>query len=122
MADRDTRSRFSDLVAARASRREVLGGLAAFAVSSLGVGAASPAAAAAAPGTGSSLGFASLPLKVSANDAVAGGYQRRVLIRWGDPVLSGAPVFDPARQSAAAQGAQFGFNNDYVAYLPLPRG
>ena len=31
-------------------------------------------------------------------------------------------AFDPMRQTAAAQKKQFGYNNDYMAFLPLPRG
>ena len=44
----------------------------------------------------------------------------RCVIRWGDPVLPGAPAFDPTKQTAAAQKLQFGYNNDYLGYLPMP--
>ncbi|GAA3373462.1 PhoX family protein [Streptomyces sannanensis] len=47
------------------------------------------------------------------------GYAQDVVIRWGDPVLRGAPAFDSENQSAAAQAAQFGYNNDFLALLPL---
>jgi secreted PhoX family phosphatase len=47
------------------------------------------------------------------------GYEQAVVIRWGDPVLPGAPQFDFEHQTAAAQAMQFGFNNDFAALLPL---
>ncbi|MFF5094331.1 MULTISPECIES: PhoX family phosphatase [Actinosynnema] len=47
------------------------------------------------------------------------GYDQSVVIRWGDPVLPGAPKFDFDRQTAAAQAKQFGFNNDFCGLVPL---
>lgn len=47
------------------------------------------------------------------------GYDHSVVIRWGDPVLPGAPEFDLHHQTAARQSQQFGYNNDFVAVLPL---
>ena len=48
------------------------------------------------------------------------GYRQHVVIRWGDPVLAGAPEFDFDNQTAAAQVKQFGFNCDYCTLVPLP--
>lgn len=53
---------------------------------------------------------------------VADDHFTQVLLRWGDPILPGAPQFDSEHQSPAAQLQQFGYNNDFVAFLPLPRG
>jgi hypothetical protein len=44
----------------------------------------------------------------------------QVLIRWGDPVFRDSPSFNPLNQSKLTQEHQFGYNCDYVAYLPLP--
>jgi secreted PhoX family phosphatase len=51
---------------------------------------------------------------------VANGYSDDVVIRWGDPVLPRAPKFNPSNQTARAQGSQFGYNCDYVWFMPLP--
>jgi secreted PhoX family phosphatase len=47
------------------------------------------------------------------------GYDQAVIIGWGDPVVPGAPKFDPYKQSAEAQARQFGYNNDYTMIVPL---
>ncbi len=55
-------------------------------------------------------------------EAVADGYQAITLIRWGDPVEADAPEFDPMNQTAEAQAKQWGYNNDFIGYMPLPAG
>ena len=78
---------------------------------------------AAAQETGpSSLTFKELAHTLDAQQHVAEGYDMQVLIRWGDPVVAGAPAFDPANLTAAAQEKQFGYNNDYLGLYPLPAG
>ncbi|MDY6869806.1 MAG: PhoX family phosphatase [Actinomycetota bacterium] len=50
---------------------------------------------------------------------VPDGYEQAVVISWGDPILPGAPKFDVAKQTGAAQRGQFGFNNDFAGLLPI---
>ncbi len=98
------------------SRRALLKGAAAAAA----LAAASPLLARAA-GPGSRLAFAELeriPMDTPTHH-VAPGYRATPLIAWGDPVEAGAPAFDPKAQTADAQKRQFGFNCDFVGYLPL---
>ncbi|MFF8599376.1 PhoX family protein [Streptomyces sp. NPDC015232] len=50
---------------------------------------------------------------------VPAGYSQNVVIRWGEPILRGAPAFDAEKQTAKAQAGQFGYNNDFLSLLPL---
>ena len=70
----------------------------------------------------STLKFAEIPHAYDANLHVAEGYEAQVLLRWGDKVLADAPEFAPARLTANAQAKQFGYNCDFIGYLPLPAG
>ncbi|MFC0388450.1 PhoX family protein [Muricoccus vinaceus] len=112
------------VVGRRLGRRATLRGLfgasagAAMAARPAGL-AASSAGEAASP---SSLGFRGLPHGSGPDEAVAAGHEIQVVIRWGDPVLPGAPAFDPARLTAEGQAMQFGYNNDYLDFFPLPWG
>ncbi|MGY1720046.1 PhoX family protein [Blastococcus sp. SYSU DS0552] len=47
------------------------------------------------------------------------GYASSVVMRWGDPVLPGAPPFRIDRQTPEAQAKQFGYNCDFIGWLPL---
>ena len=64
------------------------------------------------------------PISLSSEDEikVSQGYSVDVLLRWGDPIIAGAPDFDLQHQTAAAQSVQFGYNCDYVAFLPFGAG
>ena len=66
--------------------------------------------------------FTEIERGVDTHHHVAPGYNADILLRWGDPITANAPVFDPTQQSPASQEMQFGYNNDFVGYLPLPFG
>ena len=110
------------LISRRLGRRDALRGM-------LGAGAVAAATrqiagspAAAQEAGPSSLTFREIAHTLDATQHVPDGYEAQVLIRWGDPVVSDAPAFDPANQTAAAQEKQFGYNNDYIGLHPLPPG
>jgi hypothetical protein len=115
---------FAEVLEARLSRRDALKGLMATTALTagaaiagrLGIGAAEAAAST------TTLTFAELAHGVDENMHVADGYGAEVLIRWGDPMFTDSPEWDPANQTAAAQEKQFGYNADYVGYFPLPMG
>ncbi|MFJ7996855.1 PhoX family protein [Streptomyces sp. NPDC096310] len=50
---------------------------------------------------------------------IPAGHSQNVVIRWGDPILRGAPAFNPDKQTAKAQAGQFGYNNDFLSLLPM---
>jgi uncharacterized protein len=109
-----------EVIGARYGRREVLrGALAATAIAATVSPVALAGAARAAANTTPSFRFEEVPAGSDEHHWVAAGYEADVLIRWGDPVLPGAPAFDPHAQTRAAQARQFGYNNDYLGYLPL---
>jgi len=45
-----------------------------------------------------------------------------LVVSWGDPILPGAPEWEGGRTTAAAQAQQFGDANDFLAFMPLPKG
>jgi secreted PhoX family phosphatase len=104
----------------RAAMRGILGAAGAATLADQLVEAAQPALAQA--NGPSSLTFAEVAHQLGQRDAVAEGYEIQMVLRWGDAVLADAPAFDPARQSAEAQAQQFGYNNDYIDFMPLPQG
>jgi secreted PhoX family phosphatase len=117
-------STMGDIIAERLSRRDLARGV--LAVSAISAVAPSQALAGPwreyfRPNTTPSFRFPELKAGSDETHHVAEGYRAEVLIRWGDKVLGDAPAFDVQNQSAAAQAKQFGYNNDFIGYIPLAR-
>lgn len=109
-----------DVIAARYHRRDILKGALGVAAIAATVSPLALAASQKAHAAVAGFKFKEVAAGVDERHHVAEGYDADILIRWGDAVLPGAPAFDPAQQSAAAQKQQFGYNNDYIGYLPMP--
>lgn len=110
-----------DVINARYGRRDVLRGVLGVSASTALLGSAAlltPHSAAASPKV-SRYNFEELPAGNDETHHVADGYDAQILLRWGDPVTADAPEFDVMNQTAAAQLGQFGYNNDYVGFVPL---
>ena len=100
-----------DLVVERAlSRRGFMGGVLAMGSFAALGGSILPTGACAASDRFS---FEAIPVSTADEVIVPAGYNAEVMVRWGDPLWSGAPEFDPAtRGTAASQESAFGDNTD----------
>jgi secreted PhoX family phosphatase len=111
-----------EIIASRFNRRDLLRGSLAVAAISATVGhralAANeqPAKRASNP---ISFDFKEIEAGVDHTHHVAEGYDAQVLLRWGDPLFPDAPEFDPMKQSPEAQARQFGYNTDFIGFIPL---
>ncbi|HEU4326607.1 MAG TPA: PhoX family phosphatase [Roseiflexaceae bacterium] len=112
---------FDEIVERRLSRRAFLKGIAASAVV-VGASVGGSAATAEAQEGKLALSFSPIPPSQGASESLAAGHVEEVLLRWGDPILAGAPAHDLNNQTAAAQEGQFGYNCDFVGFLPVPYG
>lgn len=138
-APNDTRNDYiGDVIETAITRRGVLkGGLSALVIGALsGAGALvgtrpADAALGGRPGrptgwsdSGTGLRFTPIRAQDASLDAVVvpDGYAHNVVIRWGDPVLPGAPAFDFDYQTPEAAAQQFGYNCDYIGFFPLASG
>jgi secreted PhoX family phosphatase len=109
-----------EIISRRFSRRGFLqGSLAVSAIAATVSPLALMTAGKARAATGSAFVFTEVEAGVDADHHVAEGYDADVLLRWGDALFSDSPAFDPKKQTAEAQRRQFGYNNDYVGYIPL---
>ncbi len=116
---------FRDIAATALSRRGVLGGAGALTLTVAATSALGAAPAAAGLRGNRGLPFTAIPPIVKSVDdvTVPSDYRWDPIIRWGDPILPGAPAFDPAAQSPQAQAGQFGYNCDYLDIIVThPRG
>jgi secreted PhoX family phosphatase len=118
--NRSTNPYYGDVVAARLTRRVALAGAAGAWIAGL-LGATAIRNTAAAAGT-SSLGFTELKRIYDQTHHVAPGYEASVLIKWGDPLFSDSPAFDYAEPTAEQQLKAFGYNCDFIGFVPLPQG
>lgn len=113
---------FRTVLDERLSRRSLLAGSAAAAFVAPGFVGSIFSGSTMAKAATSTLGFTELKRIYDETHHVAPGFRAQVLARWGDKVVADAPEFDPANQTLESQSRQFGYNNDFVTFLPLPIG
>ena len=112
-----------EVIAARVSRRGLIGGgIATAFVSASGIGTlltAMPAAAEPGRHGRPLLGFTGIAPSSADAVRVPDGYTARVLIAWGDPVSEGPAFRQDAGNSAFEQTWQWGMHNDGLVYFPI---
>lgn len=109
---------FDRVVDTALSRRGLLGGALAFGgFAALAGTVALPRAAQAATDR---FAFATVPISTADAVTVPPGYTAEILVRWGDPLWSDVPDFDPAtRGTSASQARAFGDNTDGMEVFPF---
>ena len=117
----------SDVIEARLSRRGFIGGIAALG----GLAAAGcatnksdlPEEVQVEPLVPeSAFNFEEIARGMDETHHVPAGYNADVVLRWGDALFKDSQAFDPMSQTEAAQLRQFGYNNDYIGFVPLGAG
>jgi len=111
----------NDIWHGRLSRRTFLKGSASTAALTT-AGITVPLSLAACSDQNQHFSFIEIEHGVDETHHVAPDHEADILIRWGDPITANAPAFDPDNQSATAQAQQFGYNNDFIGFIPLPFG
>lgn len=109
------------LIDTRLSRRALIKAALAGAAGALQGGVASKAFAAAPGGSMSSLTFTEIAHGLDERHHLPPGYAAQVLLRSGDPLFVDAPKYEPGRADPVVQEKQFGFDNDFLAFMPLAR-
>lgn len=108
-----------DVINRRYGRRDVMRGMLGVAATTALFGTTALSSSRPAHAADSSYDFPELASGNDENHHVADGYNADILLRWGDPIFADGPAFDPQNQTAESQLKQFGYNNDYVGFVPL---
>lgn len=111
-----------DVIAARYSRRDALGGmLGGGLLGSAAIAGLGPVVTSCATWSGvdGSDAFVEIARGIDTRHHVAPDHEASVLLRWGDPLFPDMGPFDPMNQSAEDQERRFGQNNDYIGFVPL---
>ncbi|MEM9401343.1 MAG: PhoX family phosphatase [Pseudomonadota bacterium] len=112
-----------EIIGERLSRRAFLGGVTATTVSVALGGcttqeSTAPTSATLAPDT-INFDFEEIARGIDGAHHVPAGHRADIVIRWGDGLFEDSPPFDPMQQTEAAQLRQFGYNNDFIGFVPL---
>lgn len=66
--------------------------------------------------------FNEIPKNSDVNHRISDGYNMQRVLSWGDSLVDSIQPFQPSTLTAEEQTKRFGYNNDYIAYMPLTEG
>lgn len=110
---------FENILDNALTRRDVMGGVISFGLSSFLLGSTSLTAKT-TEGIDKTEAFGFEPIPANTHDTVTvpEGFEWKTIIKWGDPLWSDTPKFDPKTLSdAKSQARQFGDNNDGMSFF-----
>ncbi|WP_299612542.1 PhoX family phosphatase [uncultured Tateyamaria sp.] len=114
---------FDRVVEAAISRRGFMGGVVAFGSGAAVMGTAMLKGTTAIAGQSDRFAFEQLPIQTDGTVHVPDGYEWKVMVRWGDPLFSDAPAFDPANGvPSAGSDRVFGENTDGMELFNIGGG
>ncbi|GAB2524596.1 PhoX family protein [Microbulbifer agarilyticus] len=108
-----------DLAPCNAQRRALLKTIGATAGASLLHGCSDKNSAQRTAQGAQSLSFAEIPHGLDFKHHLPDGYSADLLLRWGDSLDAFAGAFSPDTLDAGEQSRRFGYNNDFLAFMPL---
>ncbi|WKD50352.1 PhoX family protein [Microbulbifer spongiae] len=65
------------------------------------------------------LSFTEIPHALDSQHHLPEGYRADLLLRWGDPITETDIPFHPEKLDSKSQQQRFGYNNDFIAFMPL---
>lgn len=112
---------FDDIIDKRYNRRSFLKTTAATTAGAAMIGTIDSLLSSTAKASTVSLKFEEIQHTYSPTHTVAPGYRADVILRWGDKLHPEAPNFNASNLKANDQDMQFGYNTDFIGYMPLPK-
>ena len=109
----------SEIVDARLSRRGFIGGVAATSGLMVAGCATLETGTISESETKATFTFDEITRGLDETHHIPDGYTADIVLRWGDPLFDDSPRYDPMSQSEEAQLRQFGYNNDFLGFVPL---
>lgn len=109
----------STLIDQRLSRRGFIGGLGGFTALATTGCLSSKDVSSKTETSQSNFSFAEISRGIDETHHLPDNHSADILLRWGDALFPDSPSFDAYDQTPEKQRRQFGYNNDFIGFIPL---